>query len=541
MFGTYPALALTCGGGCTLVTNDTAYCRCPATTTTTTTTNTTTTTTRPTTSTTTPVTTTSTTTRTTSSTTTTRPNGICPTGKCAGFSDSDCDETLCGGGQVCSNGTCVNGNCTNGETQACVTSNGACTGVRTCSASSWGECVSTQTGCPSVSGCTGCATAGCGECSSTSAGFACYCSGSLGNGVYTSCQGASGHPECTGGGDCGVTGGNNCGGLNQPRCDCGCGPGLTSCTNAYGIFCAYDCTPSTTAPIACQNGETRGCTVNSCPGTQVCSNGSWGGCADNAGDGCPAPVNCTYTVCECSGGNCQTVSKSGTTPCPSSQSCKSCPAYNTCSLSGACNVPNPSSTIMGGACPTGCTSPCIGDTKPCNWKSCSGSSCSINESSIIPIGQTCPTGCSTNNDCSIVTSGTVTISGLCGIDSVKVTATVQGGTTPYQKYVWYKQVGNTISIDYEQPCSHGVCSNTHTYALSGKSSITYYLRVEDSANNAWASSLETTNCFPMESGNRCGVNPDGSRFCGVGILNLPGTGKTCNVAQNPSDECGSCN
>jgi len=539
MLGFHSVLALTCGAGCVLVTDGTAYCRCSATTTTppTTTPPTTTppTTTRPPTTTTPPTTTPPTTTRPPTTTTppTTAPNGICPSGKCAGFSDSDCDDTTCSTGQVCSNGTCVNGNCINGTTQSCVTSNGACTGIRTCSASSWGECVSTQPNCPPVSGCTGCATAGCGECSSTSAGFLCYCSGSLGNGVYTSCQGASGHSECTGGGDCGITGGNNCGGLNQPRCGCGCGPGLTSCTNAFGVFCAYDCTPTTTTPPACQNGQTQSCAINGCAGTKICSNNIWGECVDNAGDGCPAATTCTYTVCECSGGNCSTVTKSGTVPCPTNEGCRSCPTYNTCSDSRTCTVSHPGGNIMtGGSCPTGCTSniDCgIENTKDCHWLTCSSNSCSISNNSTIPISQNCPTGCNTNNDCSTTQTGTAVITSSCGGNTATVNAVVNGGVSPYTRYTWYKQSGSTgWIVDYSQSCSSASCSNSHAYTLSGQA-INVYLAVGDSAGNTWASNILNINC--STTANKCGIDANGAMFCSAS-----GTGTSCNSVS----DCGVC-
>ena len=232
---------------------------------------------------------------------------------------------------------------------------------------------------------------------------------------------------------------------------------------------------------------------------------------------------------------------------------------------------NPGSTLMNSAiCPSSCISnaQCAGATKSCNWKTCSsGELCNVSHTSTIPINQSCPTGCSADDECSTTISGTAIIASSCGVDSAVVTANVAGGITPYKKYTWYKQIGSGAwTIDYEQICPAGGCNNSHIYLLSGQT-INVYLRVEDNKGDFWASNILSINC--SDSGkcgcngttktcdasgtgascsdisscplcgtatNKCGINPNGSMFCGTGTLGLSGTGGSCNFAS----DCGAC-
>ncbi len=133
-----------------------------------------------------------------------------------------------------------------------------------------------------------------------------------------------------------------------------------------------------------------------------------------------------------------------------------------------------------------------------------------------------------------IISGTAIIASSCGVDSATVTANVAGGVVPYKQYTWYKQVGSGAwNIDYEQICPVGGCGGSHIYALFGQT-INAYLRVEDISNNTWASNILSVSCG--SSLRYCGINPDGSIFCGTGTLGLSGTGRSCNFAS----DCGVC-
>lgn len=166
-------------------------------------------------------------------------------------------------------------------------------------------------------------------------------------------------------------------------------------------------------------------------------------------------------------------------------------------------------------------------------------------------------------------SGTAIIASSCGVDSATVTAVVAGGITPYKKYTWYKQIGSgSWIIDYEEfcPSSNGSCISSHIYLLSGQT-INAYLRVEDNRGDFWSSNILNINCngsskcgcngttrtcdvsgtgancsdissCPLceTATSKCGINPNGSMFCGTGTLGLSGTGGSCNFAS----DCGVC-
>ena len=134
------------------------------------------------------------------------------------------------------------------------------------------------------------------------------------------------------------------------KCGCDSSGNKTCSDSGTGDYCtnASSCPACGTVPVAhcgCV-GTAKVCRLNESGG--VCN--SIDDCQDCNGTTTttapPTPTACTYTVCECSGGDCQTVTKTGTTPCPASKTCVSCPAYNTCSASLVCNVPKPASTIF---------------------------------------------------------------------------------------------------------------------------------------------------------------------------------------------------
>lgn len=340
-------------------------------------------------------------------------------------SDSTCpygaSKGSCESGQKCCESTC---GCQPGTTKDC-TIFGTCSGKQTCGSTGlWGSCIAKDSCCGVVcaypyacSGgscvkvCNGCTTAGCDACSSMENGYKCVCSNPIAGG-YLNCTGSPDLTCCPSnqivGGVCVPSGatcpplGDSCGTNGQAPCRCGCLSGLSNCPvigggnvctaacavnkyscdslnhqcyiDASGAYTSYsDCT-SACAPNKC------GCDSNNQP---TCSASGTGASCSSAASCTCAPKACSYTVCECSGGNCSTVTKSGTEPCPANDDCSATHGgaaviTSSCGLSTA----TVNAAVNGGVAPykeytwykqTGSTGWAIDYDQSCSSSGCSSS------------------------------------------------------------------------------------------------------------------------------------------------------------------------
>lgn len=131
----------------------------------------------------------------------------------------------------------------------------------------------------------------------------------------------------------------------------------------------------------------------------------------------------------------------------------------------------------------------------------------------------------------------VKINYTCTNLGTKVSSLVVGGTIPYVKYTWYKQVNPSTGqgiIAFEQSCSQVGCNDSYTYNFTSADNVS--LRVEDKNGIPMASNILSVNCVNGGNSSHCGINPDGSMFCGTGVLGLVGTGTICSSVS----ACGVC-
>jgi hypothetical protein len=145
--------------------------------------------------------------------------------------------------------------------------------------------------------------------------------------------------------------------------------------------------------------------------------------------------------------------------------------------------------------------------------------------------QTCPiTWPLTNSGIATITNGS------CQNGAVTITAQVNGGNTPYQRYEWFYKKHSDPDSAWEDNkvtvlCG-GIpsCNNSHTFSGLLSDNYDFKLQVVESSGSYFVSNeLDGISC--QANNNKCGIDINGNMFC-----SSLGTGSSCLNA----GECGVC-
>jgi hypothetical protein len=198
-------------------------------------------------------------------------------------------------------------------------------------------------------------------------------------------------------------------------------------------------------------------------------------------------------------------------------------------ISTVCNTSDPTCSRCSQLCN-------VDDDCRCTYKQCSTQGACVS----VVCNEPHADQCSSNLDCVGTVKGNAIInSNGCQNGTVTLMAQVNGGSTPYESYEWFykksSDLGWPLHGDY-LICGSTSCSNSHSSTNLSNGSYDFKLQITGNDSSYFASNILSVNCVNGGSSNHCGINPNGSMFCGIGTLGLVGTGTSCTTA----NDCGTC-